>query len=55
VDLSVDDLKARAADADQDRRAHLNQCLRPAFIDRTEEDDGIRGVCPEGHERTLVD
>jgi hypothetical protein len=34
----VDDLKARAASADQERRARLNGRLRQAFLEGAEED-----------------
>jgi hypothetical protein len=35
---SVDDLEARAADADHERRARLNQRLRQAFTEGAEVD-----------------
>ena len=38
----MDDLKARAASADQERRARLNQRLRQAFIEGAEEDSRRR-------------
>ena len=38
----VDDLKARAASADQERLARLNQRLRQAFIEGAEEDSRRR-------------
>jgi hypothetical protein len=52
----VDDLKARAADADQDRRARLNERLRQAFIEGAEEDSRRRlgrGLVTEELERVL--
>jgi hypothetical protein len=42
----VDDLKARAASADQERRERLNQRLRQAFIEeprRTRGDGAVAG------------
>ena len=44
----VDDLKARAASADQERRARLNMRLRQAFIEGAEEDSRLgRGLTVE--------
>jgi len=52
----VDDLKTRAASADQDRRARLNQRLRQAFIAGAEGDSRRRlgrGLTAEELERVL--
>jgi hypothetical protein len=38
----VDDLKARAASGDQERRARLNKSFRAAFIEGAEEDSRRR-------------
>ena len=53
---SVDDLEARAADADHERRARLNQRLRQAFIEGAEQDSRLRlgrGLTAEELERVL--
>jgi hypothetical protein len=53
----VDDLKARAASADQKRLACLNQRLRQAFIEGAEEDSRRRlgrGLTAEEQERVLL-
>jgi len=52
----VDDLEARAADADHERRARLNQRLRQAFIEGAEQDSRLRlgrGLTAEELERVL--
>jgi hypothetical protein len=52
----VDDLRARAASADQERRERLNQRLRQAFIAGAEEDSRRRlgrGLTSEELERVL--
>jgi hypothetical protein len=52
----VDDLKARAASADQERRARLNKRLRQAFLEGAEEDSRRRlgrGLTVEEMERVL--
>jgi hypothetical protein len=52
----VDDLKARAASADQKRLARLNKRLRQAFIDGAEMDSRRRlgrGLTAEALERVL--
>jgi len=52
----VDDLKARAASADQERRDRLNKRLRAAFIEGAEEDSRRRlgrGLTAEELERIL--
>jgi hypothetical protein len=52
----VDDLKARAASPDQERRARLNQRLRRAFIEGAEEDSRRRlgrGLTAEELERVF--
>jgi hypothetical protein len=52
----VDDLKARAASPDQERRARLNQRLRQAFIEGAEVDMRRllgRGLTAEELERVL--
>jgi hypothetical protein len=52
----VDDLKARAASADQDRRERLNQRRRAEFIEGAEEDSRRRlgrGLTREELERIL--
>jgi len=56
LDLIVDDLKARAASADPERRERLNKRLRQAFIEGAEEDSRRRlgrGLTPEELERVL--
>ena len=51
---SVDDLKARAASADQERRTRLNKRLRQAFIAGAELDSQLgRGLTDEELERAL--
>jgi hypothetical protein len=50
----MDDLKARAASADQERRVPLNERLRQAFIEGAEEDSRRRlgrGLTAEELER----
>jgi hypothetical protein len=52
----VDDLKARAASADQERRERLSKRLRAAFIEGAEEDSRRRlgsGLMGEELERVL--
>ena len=52
----MDDLKARAASADQERRARLNKRLRQAFLEGAEEDSRRRlgrGLTAEELERIL--
>jgi len=52
----VDDLKARAASADQERRERLNQRLRAAFVEGAEEDSRRRlgrGLTAEELERVV--
>jgi hypothetical protein len=52
----VDDLKARAASADHDRRDHLNQHLRQAFLEGAKEDSRrrlYRGLTVEELKRVL--
>jgi hypothetical protein len=52
----VDDLKARAATADQERRARLNKRLRQAFLEGAEEDSRRRlgrGLTAEELERVV--
>jgi hypothetical protein len=52
----VDDLKARAASADQERRARLNKRLRAAFLEGAEEDSRRRldrGLTVEELDRVL--
>jgi hypothetical protein len=53
---SVDELKARAASADHERRARLNKRLRQAFIEGAEKDSRRRlgrGLTAEELERIL--
>jgi hypothetical protein len=52
----VDDLKARAASPDLERREHLNKRLRAAFVGGAEEDTRRRlgrGLTPDELERVL--
>jgi len=52
----VDELKARAASTDQERRERLNNRLRRAFIEGAEEDSRrrlARGLTAEALERIL--
>lgn len=52
----MDDLKARAASADQERRERLNKRLRRAFIEGAEEDSRRRlgrGLTREEMQRAL--
>ena len=52
----MDDLKARAASADQERRERLNKRLRAAFIEDAEADSRRRvgrGLTDEEQERVL--
>ena len=54
--MIVDDLKARAASADPERRERLNKRLRAAFIEGAEEDSRRRlgrGLTAEELERVL--
>jgi hypothetical protein len=44
----VDELKARAASADQERRERLNKRLRAAFLEGAEEDSRRRHERAEG-------
>ena len=53
---SVDDLKARAASVDHERRERLNKRLRQAFLEGAEEDSRRRlgrGLTAEELERVL--
>jgi hypothetical protein len=52
----VDDLKARAASADQERRERLNKRIRQAFLEGAEEDSRRRlgrGLTHEELERIV--
>ena len=50
----MDDLKARAASSDQERRTRLNQRLRQAFIEGAEKDMRLgRGLTAGELERVL--
>jgi hypothetical protein len=52
----MDDLKARAASADQERRERLNKRLRAAFLEGAEEDSRRRlgrGLTAEELERIV--